>query len=302
LNKNVVSIGAGRISYSLASALSKSEYNIVSIISKNISSSKALAKKIRIDNFSDDLNDISKSASIYFLTVPDGEIAAVASEISKLKLNFRQSLFIHLSGAENISVLKPLKRKGAKTASLHPMQTFPSKKIASLKGVHAALETDNESTYKSLLKISKDLHLIPFRIESKNKSYYHLAGIYASNFLAGNLYLANQLLSLNKIDREKHFDILRSTINSTLKNIENVGPANALSGPVDRGDIQTIKNHISSLKKIVKKSSSNYFSTLLKNYLLQSLSLIDLVEEKQGHLANSHRKIKELLVQELNAL
>jgi predicted short-subunit dehydrogenase-like oxidoreductase (DUF2520 family) len=302
LNKNVVIIGAGRISYSLASALTKSEYNIVSIISKNINSSKALAKKIRIENFSDDLNDISKSASIYFLTVPDGEIAAVASEISKLKLNFRQSLFIHLSGAENISVLKSLKRKKAKTASLHPMQTFPSKKIVSLKGVHAALETDNESTYKSLLKISKDLHLIPFRIESKNKSYYHLAGIYASNFLAGNLYLANQLLSLNKIDREKHFDILRSTINSTLKNIENVGPANALSGPVDRGDIQTIKNHISSLKKIVKKSSSNYFSTLLKNYLLQSLSLIDLVEEKQGHLANSHRKIKELLVQELNAL
>jgi predicted short-subunit dehydrogenase-like oxidoreductase (DUF2520 family) len=302
LNKNVVIIGAGRISYPLASALTKSEYNIVSIISKNINSSKALAKKIRIDNFSDDLNDISKSASIYFLTVPDGEIAAVASEISKLKLNFRQSLFIHLSGAENISVLKSLKRKKAKTASLHPMQTFPSKKIVSLKGVHAALETDNESTYKSLLKISKDLHLIPFRIESKNKSYYHLAGIYASNFLAGNLYLANQLLSLNKIDREKHFDILRSTINSTLKNIENVGPANALSGPVDRGDIQTIKNHISSLKKIVKKSSSNYFSTLLKNYLLQSLSLIDLVEEKQGHLANSHRKIKELLVQELNAL
>jgi predicted short-subunit dehydrogenase-like oxidoreductase (DUF2520 family) len=289
LNKNVVIIGAGRISYPLASALTKSEYNIVSIISKNINSSKALAKKIRIDNFSDDLNDISKSASIYFLTVPDGEIAAVASEISKLKLNFRQSLFIHLSGAENISVLKSLKRKKAKTASLHPMQTFPSKKIVSLKGVHAALETDNESTYKSLLKISKDLHLIPFRIESKNKSYYHLAGIYASNFLAGNLYLANQLLSLNKIDREKHFDILRSTINSTLKNIENVGPANALSGPVDRGDIQTIKNHISSLKKIVKKSSSNYFSTLLKNYLL-------------GHLANSHRKIKELLVQELNAL
>ncbi|UCH64765.1 MAG: DUF2520 domain-containing protein [Ignavibacterium sp.] len=302
MNKNVVIIGAGRISYSLASALTKSEYNIVSIISKNINSSNALAKKIRIDNFSDDLNDIPKSAGIYFLSVPDGEIAAVALQLSKLKLNFKQSLFIHLSGAENISVLKPLKRKRAKIASLHPMQTFPSKIIVSLKGVHTALETDNESTYKLLLKISKGLQLIPFRIDSKNKSYYHLAGVYASNFLAGNLFLANQLLSLNKIDREKHFDILRSTINSTLKNIENIGPANALSGPVDRGDIQTIKNHISSLKKNVRKSSSNYFSTLLKNYLLQSLSLIDLVEEKQGHLANSHTKIKELLVQELSAL
>jgi predicted short-subunit dehydrogenase-like oxidoreductase (DUF2520 family) len=182
------------------------------------------------------------------------------------------------------------------------MQTFPSKKIVNLKDVHAALETDDESTYKLLLKISEDLHLIPFRIDSKNKSYYHLAGVYASNFLAGNLFLANQLLFLNKIETDQHFNILSSTIYSTLKNIEKVGPANALSGPVERGDIQTIKNHISSLKKLVKKFSSNSFSTLLKNYLIQSLSLIDLVEEKQGQLDNSNTKIKELLVQELNSL
>ena len=300
MNKNVAIIGAGRISYSLVSALTRSGYHIVSIVSRNIHSAKSLAKKFRLNHFSDNLNDISKSARIFFLSVPDGQITAVASELSKLKLSFKQSLFIHLSGAENVAVLKNLKRKEAKVASLHPMQTFPSKKIVSLKGVHAALETDNESTYNLLLRISKDLQLIPFRIDSKNKSYYHLAGVYASNFLAGNLFLANQLLSLNKIQKEKHFDILRSTIHSTLKNIENSDPASALSGPVERGDIQTVKNHISSLKKIVKKSSSNYFSILLKNYLLQSLSLIDLVEEKQGQLANSHRKIRELLVQELS--
>ncbi len=302
MNKYVVIIGAGRISYSLVSALSKSGYNVVSIVSRNINSAKALAKKLKIDHFSDDLIDIPESARIFFLTIPDGKIAKVASDLSYQKLKFKQSLFIHLSGAENISILKPLKGKGAKIASLHPMQTFPSKKIVNLKDVHAALETDNEPTYKLLQKVSEDLQLIPFRIESKNKLYYHLAGVYASNFLAGNLYSANQLLSLNKIKSDKHFDILSLTIYSTLKNIEKVGPANALSGPIDRGDIQTIKNHISSLKKIVKKSSSNYFSNLLKNYLLQSLNLIDVVKEKQGHLTNSQTKIKELLVQELSNL
>jgi predicted short-subunit dehydrogenase-like oxidoreductase (DUF2520 family) len=286
----------------MASALTKSGYKIISVVSKNINSAKALAKKFRVNHFSNGPNNISKSARIFFLSVPDGQIAAVASEISKQKIDFKQSLFIHLSGAENISVLKPLKRKEAKIASLHPMQTFPSKKIINLKDVHAALETDDELTYNLLLEISEDLRLIPFRIDSKNKSYYHLAGVYASNFLAGNLFLANQLLSLNKLNSEKHFDILGSTIYSTLKNIEKVGPANALSGPIERGDIQTIKNHISSLKKVVKKSSSNYFSIVLKNYLLQSLNLIELVKEKQGHLDNSHSKIRELLVQELTAL
>jgi len=302
LNKNVAIIGAGRISYSLASALSRSDYNIISIVSKNINSAKTLAGKFHLKQFSDNINDISKSAYIFFLSVPDGQIANVASELSKQNLNFKQSFFIHLSGAENISVLKSLKQKGAKIASLHPMQSFPSKKIVNLKGIHAALETEDEKAYKILVQISEDLQLVHFRIDSKNKSFYHLAGVYVSNFLAGNVYLANKLLSLNHIEREKHFNILRSTIHSTIKNIEKVGPANALSGPVERGDIQTIKNHISSLKKIEKDPSSNYFSTVLKNYLLQSLSLIDLVEEKQGQLDNSHRKIKEMLVQELNTM
>jgi len=302
LNNKVVIIGAGRVSYSLTSALSKSGYNIVSILSQDINSAKTLAIKFQLNHYSDSLNNIPKSARIFFLCVPDGQIAIVASELSKLKLNFKQSFFVHLSGAVNISVLKTLKRKGAKIASLHPMQTFPSKKIVNLKGVHAALETDNESAYKLLLQISNDIQLISFRIESKNKLYYHLAGVYASNFLAGNIYFASKLLSLNKIERDEYFNILQSTIYATLKNIENVGPANALSGPVERGDLQTIKNHISSLKKLKKNPSSNYFSTLLKNYLLQSLSLIDLVEEKQSQLSNSHRKIRKMLVQELNSL
>ena len=302
MKSNVAIIGAGRVSYSLTSALSKSGYNIVSIISRDINSAKALAKKFRINQFYDGVNNIPKSARIFFLCVPDGQIAIVASELSKLNLNFKQSFFVHLSGAVNISVLKTLKRKGAKIASLHPMQTFPSKKIVNLKGVHAALETDDETAYNLLLQISNDLQLISFRVDSKNKSYYHLAGVYASNFLAGNLYFSSKLLSLNKIEKDEYFNILQSTIYATLKNIEKVGPANALSGPVERGELQTIKNHISSLKKLKKNPSCNYFLTLLKNYLLQSLSLINLVEEKQGQLDSSHRKIREMLVQELNRL
>ena len=302
MDKKVVIIGAGRVSYSLASALTKSGYNIISIHSRNINSARELAKKFRVNRFSNDLNNISKSARIFFLCVPDGQISVVASKLSKQNLNFKQSLFVHLSGAQNISVLDTLKRRHAKIASLHPMQTFPSKKIVNLNGLHTALETKDEVVFKLLLQISKDLHLIPFRVDSKNKSYYHLAGVYTSNFLAGNLYFANKLLSLNKIDGEKHFDILRSTISSTIKNIEKTGPANALSGPVERGDLQTIKNHISSLKKLRKKPLSNYLSTLLKNYLLQSLGLIELVKDKQGELDNSQIKIKEMLVQELNCL
>ena len=295
-------IGAGRIAYSLTSALLKEDYLVDAIISKKNNSAKALAEKFGVKKYSGDINLISKLANVFFLTVPDSEIEKTANKLSKLNLNFKQSMFVHLSGAENINVLKSLKIKGSKTASIHLMQTFPSKKVVQLKNVYAAIETDDDSSYKYLLQLSNKLDLIPFRIDSKNKSYYHLAGVFASNFLTGNLQYSKELLSLNNIEQDKFFNILSSTINSTLRNIKNVGPANALSGPVDRGDVKTIKNHLSALKKINNKLSGNSGSMLLKNYIVQSMLLLNLVEEKHGQLSRSHRVIKELLVQELRKI
>ena len=108
------------------------------------------------------------------------------------------------------------------------------------------------------------------------------------------------MLYFNNIDEQKYFNVLSSTIQSTLQNIKTVGPAKALSGPVDRGDINTIQKHISSLKRKSKNSKGNYFSLLLKNYIVQSLNLINLIEEKHGELNQSHQEIGKLLVRELN--
>ena len=300
MKTKIAIIGAGRIAYSLTSALLKEGYIVDAIISKKIKSAKALAEKFGIKKYSDDINLISKSVNVFFLTVPDSEIRKNAIQLSKLKLKLTTTFFIHLSGAENISVLIHLKVKGGKTGSLHLMQTFPSNKIVNIKNVNSAIETNDDSVCKFLLQLCNSLQLIPFRIDSKDKIYYHLAGVFASNFLAGNLFNAQKLLSLNNIDEQKYFDILSSTIHSTLQNIKKVGPAKALSGPVDRGDINTIRKHISSLK--MNNSKGDYFSFLFKNYIIQSLNLINLVEEKYGELNKSHQNIRKLLVQESNKI
>jgi predicted short-subunit dehydrogenase-like oxidoreductase (DUF2520 family) len=302
MKTKVTIIGAGRVAYSLASALKKNGYEIYSVISRNINSSKKLAQKLSIKNYSTDLKLIPKSTKLFFFTVPDGEIKKVAVELSHLKLNFKNSYFIHLSGSENIETLNPLKQKGGRTASIHPMQTFPSHKIVSLKNVYAAIEIKEDNRFRYLGKLCKTLGMIPFRIKSDKKSLYHLAGVFASNFLAGNLFVSKRMLVENKIPENMFFNILNATVNTTLSNIKKVGPAKALSGPVERGDIQTICKHISSLKKMIKKPDGKYFFLQLKNYIVQSIILLDLVEEKQGKLNNTHLQIRKLLVRELRNL
>ncbi len=302
---NTTIIGAGRVSYSLANALVKANYSVVSVISKNVRSAKLLAGKFGIKHYSDDLEDIPKHTSLFLLTIPDGEIEPAAKKLSKQKLSFSNSYFIHFSGSEDIKSLDSLKRKRGKVASLHLMQSFPSKRIVKLKNVPAAIETESEADFKVLEKFADKLMLSAFRIESRYKPYYHLAGVYALNFFTGNIFGAKELLALNNIDsidELKYFDLLHSSLNSVISNIKKVGSAQALSGPVDRGDFKTIKRHIVAIKKLAAKNDDSYFNLILKNYIVQSQHLLYLVKEKQGHLNQSHHKIEEFLAKELKEI
>jgi predicted short-subunit dehydrogenase-like oxidoreductase (DUF2520 family) len=294
-------IGAGKVAHSLVPALVKNGYNVDSIHSRNLLSAKKLAQKYSVNHFTDSLKEIPTGIKIFLLTIPDSEIKATAEKLSHLKINFAKSYFVHFSGVENITGLKSLAKKGSATGSLHLMQTFPDKRITSLKGVHAAVETADERAYKLLMKISKDLQLKPFKLNSKDKVFYHLAGVIGSNFLAGNLYNSEELLSLCGIDKKDSFEILKSTIFTTLENTKKYGSANALSGPIDRGDFKTITKHISALKKLEKiKDKKNEAPKLLRSYLVQSLQLLNLVEIKIETLTENHLKLKKILIEEFN--
>ena len=210
-------IGAGKAAYSFADALIKAGYKIDFVISKDLTSAKNFSKRFKANSFSNYISNLIECADIIFLSVPDNHIRIVADEISKLKLNFSQKLFIHLSGANDISVLSPLIKKKAKTASFHIMQTFPSKKIVPIKNCYAAIETENKAAEKYLYELSKSLNLKPFKINSEDKVFYHLAGVYASNFLVGNTFSAENIFMKNSKEEIKFFEIAQPIIKSTLK-------------------------------------------------------------------------------------
>ena len=126
-NKNlrITIIGAGKIAYSLTAALIKSGYNVSSIISKNKTSAEKLAKKFKIPFSSDKIKSLKKESQIFFLTVPDNQIKKTAQRISKLDLDFKNSLFIHVSGALDINELKSLKKKKAEHCIVSYNADFP---------------------------------------------------------------------------------------------------------------------------------------------------------------------------------
>jgi predicted short-subunit dehydrogenase-like oxidoreductase (DUF2520 family) len=278
-------VGAGRVSYSLVSALVKSGFKVSTIVSRHVTSAKTLAGRLKIKNFSSDLHSLTSDIKIFFLSVPDNQIALVAKEISKLNLDFANSAFVHLSGAENISVLNALKRKGAYTASFHIMQTFPDKKIFNLKNSYVAIETENKKVGNFLFSVAKRLNLHPFKISSQNKIYYHLAGVYSSNFLVANQYYVKKLFDRTSsgVDYKKVFHPISEM---TLKNVKGKDVQNAVSGPVARGDIITVKKHL----KILRNDN-----TLRSNYISQSLTLLELLMKRDKKLSVSQKELRNYL-------
>ena len=294
-------IGAGKLTYSLTDALVKSKYKIDIVISKNPSSAILLAQKYRIRNHSRFLNNIPISTNIFFLTVPDDQISSAANQLAKLQFDFRESIFVHFSGAKNVSALKSLQDKKAHTASFHIMQTFPSKIIVKLNNCLAAIETQSGAAKKFLEELATKLHLNAFYLNSNEKVKYHLAGVFASNFLVSNLFSTDLLLG--KVSkRTNSYEIMAPILNSTLKNVKVKGAKEALSGPIIRGDFETIKAHSAFLKKLMISENKRLSNRLHLNYLVQSLSLIEIVRSKNGKLNLKQKQIEKFLVNESKRL
>ena len=291
--RKIVIIGAGKVAYSLVSALLEANYHVASIISRNFTSAKSLAKKFSIGHYSNNIKNIPEEVKIFFLTVPDGEIKNTAEGLSKLKRDFRDCICIHFSGVEDIFALKFLQRKECATGSLHIIRPFPSKNLVEIKNFPASIETEDKRAYNFLKQLCKSLKLKANKITSDEKVLNHLSAVHSSNFLVGNLYNAFSLIS-SKGDLPK--EILQQTTHSALDNVFKLSPVKALSGPVDRGDLYAIKKHLEALDLKIKKSKKNKSLKLLRlSYIVQSLGLLNIAEKKYGRLNRNHQKIKKFL-------
>ena len=283
-------IGAGKIASSLLPAVTRTGIEVIQVISSSLASAKELAERNNITHYADNIGCLSDAADIVFLSVPDSQIQGTADEISKLNISFSGKLFIHLSGAKDIHDLNGLKHKSASIASIHIMQSFPDKVPVDLAGCPAAIETDSHDVQSFLYELCKKMKLLPFFIKPEEKVYYHMMGVFALNFISANFYNSDQLRKKTGEDIPEAKELLANAAFHTLKNIEQKGAIEALSGPIERGDIATIKHHIESIKND---------KLLLFNYISSSLTLINVAGDKKSISQKSYEEMKTYLENEL---
>ncbi|GJQ62902.1 MAG: hypothetical protein SCALA702_19550 [Melioribacteraceae bacterium] len=295
-NSSVVIVGAGKIAYTLGRELVSGGYNFNSVFSKSFSSARELAFYLELDNCSDMSGLNVAKFDVFFLTVPDSQIRIVANSIASSGEDITGKLFVHLSGSKSSVELKELENKGATTASMHIMQTFPQRaEEVDLTSCYCALESKDKAAIKYLQQFGDFAGLKCFTLSSNEKVYYHLSGVVAANFINANFQAA--MITSDKIKNiPPVLGVLHPTAKKTLKNIKKKGVSGALSGPVQRNDIDTIKAHVRALKRMLSEDNPETYY-LLTAYLSQSMLLVTTAEYRGEEY--DYSELKSFLKDEL---
>lgn len=247
---DIAIIGAGRLGTLLGHALSLKGHRIKAISDRDLSQARESHQLIGQGVYVDDNGYAARLGQWIILTVPDDAIGTVAKEIGSLDISWEDKFVFHCSGLQSTESLNPLEKKGALVASIHPIQSFPKKKPnpAAFQNIFFGLEGKGEAL-EWAKKISLQLGGKFFIIEAQNKPLYHTACSMASNFLVTLLDAAIEMLEQAGLTRSEASKILLPLVQGTLQNVKKFDAGAALTGPVARGDSETIARHLDALQR-----------------------------------------------------
>jgi len=243
-------VGPGRLGRALALELKRVGYTISEIVSRSSAASKRkagdLARRVKAHSSTSDRARLD--ADLVWFCVPDREIAASARQLASV-VDWTKKIVFHSSGALASNELKSLRQRGAAVASVHPLMTFVTGSMPSLRGVPFAMEGD-AAAVRSARQIVRALGGEAFTIRKQHKAAYHAWGAFASPLLVAMLVTAGQLArkaGLSAVEaRKKTIPIVRQTI----ANYAALGGAGAFSGPIVRGDAEIVRKHLQVLRKV----------------------------------------------------
>ena len=187
------------------------------------------------------------SANLTLVVVSDDALEEVAQQLAAASIPDGQ-VFLHTSGVHASSALQPLADAGAEVGSFHPLQTFTGNEGKErFKGITIGVE-GSEVALKTAHHLADDLLAMAVTIPSDRKALYHAAAVMAGNHAIAMLAAAADLWERATTDAQGAHEALGPLTMQSVSNALKIGPEAALTGPVVRGDIGTVRKHLDALQ------------------------------------------------------
>jgi len=245
-------VGAGNLASALAISLRGSGYRIEQIISRGSAFSLRRAKQLasEVGASATSIARANIRAEIVWFCVPDSAIASAASSLSGAA-NWGGKVALHSSGALTSDELAVLGRRGADIASVHPMMTFVRGSRPALAEVPFAIEGSRKAVRVARAAVLS-LGGHPFAIQKPQKEAYHAWGMFVSPLITALLAASERVAVAAGVSRRNAQERTLPILKQTLANYALLGASESFSGPIARGDLETVKKHLKVLRIVTE--------------------------------------------------
>lgn len=276
-------IGSGAVAKALGTFFQLKGHVLTGYYSKNEAHAQLAAALNKTVAYKE-LERIIDVSDILCIAVNDDALETVVRQISACCLNLNGKMVFHTSGVHSSDVLKPLVNHGANVLSIHPLQAFSNHEtsVAQLPLTVFSIEGMVDSKVEAFMQ---DMGLKYMVIEAGQKIHYHLSAVIVSNFLVGTIDFGIRQMQAIGIEESLAREALWPLIENTLNNIKSFGARDALTGPIARGDVNTVKKHQSVLE-----------DEDLQLYNILGQCILD-IARKKGLNASSCEALKQQLME-----
>lgn len=240
-NERFAIVGAGRVGTSLGVLLLRAGRQIVAVAARTGASVERASFWLRCPVFDDPVL-AAKEAGCVLIAVGDDALEGVARRLADSDVMAPGTFVVHTAGAHGVGPLQSMTQRGARALAVHPLQAI------------ADVETGVDRVPGSWFGVTCDEDLRPWAqalvedlgghalwVSEDDRPAYHLAATMASNFLVTLAGLVGKAAN----DVKPYLPLMEGT----LANIRDLGPENALTGPIARGDAGTITRHLATLRE-----------------------------------------------------
>jgi predicted short-subunit dehydrogenase-like oxidoreductase (DUF2520 family) len=190
-----------------------------------------------------------RGADVWMVATRDDAIGPSCATLASSGKITPDDIVFHVSGGLPSSELQPARDKGARVASVHPIKTFTDAELAaqSFAGTFCAAEGDADAL-RVLKPAFERIGARVFDIDSAVKPVYHAGGVFACNYLVVLIETALRAHEQAGITRAASLEALEPMVRETVDTIFDKGPAQALTGPISRGDAEAVRRQLARVR------------------------------------------------------
>lgn len=232
----IVLIGAGNVATHLGSAFQQAGHTVVQVYSYTESSAAALGGLLQT-NHTTSLEEVSKDADLYILSVKDAVLAELIPELMKGR---EHACFAHTAGSLPMSLFEGY---ATHYGVFYPMQTFSKERAVDFQTVSLFIEGSSPAIAEQLKGLAKEISPLVYDASSQQRAYLHVAAVFACNFTNHMYSLCASILEQQQLP----FSAMLPLIDETARKVHHLHPHAGQTGPAVRGDWNVVNKHLDML-------------------------------------------------------